>query len=108
LLENWDGHGSLSPDLDAIRSAKILVSSLPQLLLSDLKPEISADEEGRVIIEWHHELKTLVLFVGAKETIVVQSWGAHGKVEDALLNSQEELLQLLNWLLTPEPREVKS
>lgn len=98
LPENWDGYGSAVPDPIAVKSAKLLIGLNPQLFQSDFRPEISADGEGRVIIEWYHQSKTLALFVGAQETIVVQSWGPNDKTEDSLLSSQDELPKLWDWL----------
>ncbi len=98
LPENWDGYGSAVPDPISVKSAKLLIGLNPQLFQSDFRPEISADGEGRVIIEWYHQSKTLALFVGAQETIVVQSWGPNDKTEDSLLSSQDKLPKLWDWL----------
>jgi hypothetical protein len=98
LPGNWDGYGSASPDPDAVRSAKLLIALHPQLFQSGFRPDISADGEGRIIIEWYRQPKTLALFIGAQETIVVQSWGPNGKTEDSLLYSQDELSGLWDWL----------
>jgi hypothetical protein len=98
LPENWDGYGSAAPNPNAVESAKLLIGLNPQLFQSDFRPEISADGEGRVIIEWYHQPKTLVLFVDARETIVIQSWGPNDKTEDSSLNSQDELPKLWDWL----------
>lgn len=98
LPENWDGYGSAAPDPIAVQSAKLLIALNPQLFQSAFRPEISADGEGRIIVEWYHQPKTLALFVGAEETIVVHSWGPSDTTEDSLLNSQDELPKLWDWL----------
>ena len=100
LPENWDGYGSLAPDPEAIQTAKSLVSLLPHLFQSGFKPEISADEDGRITMEWYRGPKTLALFIGAQETIVVQSWGPQNRIEDSLLDSPSELSKLRDWLYT--------
>ncbi len=97
--EDWDGYDSLSPDPDAVLVAKSLVTQYPQLFQGQFKPDVSADEDGRITLEWHQNPKTLVLFVGARETIVVQSWGVQDKIEDSLLNAPNELPKLCDWLL---------
>ncbi len=100
LPENWDGYCSTMPHPDAVQSAKLLIGLNPQLFQSDFRPEISADEDGRITMEWYRGSKTLALFVGSQETIVVQSWGPQNKIEDSLLNSPSELSKLHDWLFT--------
>jgi hypothetical protein len=98
LSENWDGYGSAAPNPLAVKSAKLLVCLFPHLFQSGRRPEISADEEGRIIIEWYYQPKTLALFIGAHETIVVKSWGPKDKIEDSLMTSLNDFTELWDWL----------
>jgi hypothetical protein len=100
LSENWDGYGSLAPNQSAVGTAKTLVALNPNCFNSAPTPEISADEDGRIIIEWKWKStsKTLALFVGVEDTIVIQSWGPGNPITDTTLDGPDGLQKLWGWL----------
>ena len=98
--ENWDGYGSLAPDANAVQRARELINLNPVCFNSTRLPEISADEDGRIIIEWrwNSTSKTLALFIGPEDIIVVQSWGPGNPITDTILSAPDKLSEHWGWL----------
>lgn len=79
LPENWDGFGSLSPNLDAIGKALDLVEGIYDSALATgspwVKPHVTSSEDGDVVLEWWNGAHKLTLYIGNGPCEFVQVWG---------------------------------
>lgn len=96
LVDNWDGHGSISPNRSAIRNAELLVRSLP----NGAVPAITASVTGGVLLEWESSDVALILEIpntGHVEAFV--SWPSGREIEGPLTSLKQYVLDALAALL---------
>ena len=99
--DNWDGYGSKSLRLPSIKYATVFVKLLPQVFES-LSPKvyISADGQGRVMMEWWQEDRALVLYFDESEIVFVKSSGDISELymEDGIMSDASDFEPLWDWL----------
>jgi hypothetical protein len=100
---NWDGHGSLAPNLSSIPRAAVLVEVLIEVLahqnLEWTDPHVGLDENGDVVLEWWNGDRKLTIYVLPDSNEYIRSWGPN--IEDQMEQGpvgEAAFVNLWNWL----------
>lgn len=107
LPPNWDDYHAESPSIDAINQTRLFLKNCLEIFCSFLtdglrNPNITANSEGDVVLEWWCNNKKLTLYVSSEETTYIKVAGE--KIEDmedgTLMTAQNntQLSSLLSWL----------
>lgn len=111
LHENWDGHASLAPSEDVVRSARETYALLKAAALAGnapwIEPHIGSNERGQIMLEWWNGLRTLTLFVRSSAQIdYLKSWGSNieSEMEDGVVEKILDFVQLSHWLYNADLR----
>jgi len=93
LPENWDGHGSTTPNQFAVERARQLVEDafLDTATTGWQSPYISASEDGDIVFEWWNGALKLTIYVGPERSTYLKSWGPH------VVNDMEDGELAQNW-----------
>jgi hypothetical protein len=88
LDAGWNGHDSLAPKPDVVVHAQNWISRF-FLVVAELgrfwiKPNVIADADGEVVLEWWHGHKKLTVYIGDDSAEYVKVWGAdiHSEMQD--------------------------
>ncbi|MBS0352253.1 MAG: hypothetical protein JSR33_13930 [Proteobacteria bacterium] len=103
---NWDSHNGEKPSIKAINQAKLFFisfknffSHLPNVLSS---PNITANSEGDVVLEWWFNEKKLTIYITSEQISYIKVAGERIEdMEDGLLVPQNpnQLEDLFFWLI---------
>ena len=89
LPEDWDGHGSAKPNEHAVERARQFLEDAfrTTATVGWQTPYISASEDGEIVLEWWNGVRKLTIYVGAKQSTFLKSWGPHivDDMEDGVL-----------------------
>jgi len=84
--KNWDGNDSLPPNLKAIENCKELFKSIfnltPQLNMEWVSPNITADSNGNIVLEWWEKNKKITLYAGPKYQTIEYIKSSNEKIHD--------------------------
>ncbi len=102
--DDWDHAGSLKPKIGVISQAHTALESFLYTTINEgliwHTPLISSDEEGNIVIEWHHGAHELHVDIDEDGMEYIKVWGANIQSEMHVnsLNASE-FLNLWKWLL---------
>ena len=105
LEANWDGFDSAAPKRQAVDEAISWISQLyghalnTRLAWKD--PNIGANEEGDVVLEWWHKTRKLTLYLTGSKAEYIKVWGMDifSEMEDGVIASPGEFEPLWAWLV---------
>lgn len=103
FTDNWDGRGSVRPNLEAIRRAISVLEDSHTVIRNMnavwLDPHISASEDGDVLLEWWSSNRKLSIYVDENEAEFIKVWGTNinSEMEDGLLTTGK-FFDLWTWL----------
>jgi|SRR5579872_952288 len=103
--EDWDGHGSMAPDLDAVSHAVAWIREMyhdrASLEQAWIEPNVASSEKGEVVFEWWRGHKKLTVYVSATSADYVKVWGTDilNDMEDGSL-SDSARREMWVWLTT--------
>jgi len=102
LSDNWDGHGSVRPDLLSVENARqFLEEAYRQSIMTAgwQTPHISASEDGEIAFEWWNGNRKLTVYVGPQHLTYIKSRGPHvvNDMEDGVL-PEDGISSLWAWL----------
>lgn len=108
LPSNWDGYNAEKPNIKAIEQTRLffknffeeVVPFLPNALLN---PNITANSEGDIVLEWWFHDKKLTLYISPEQISYIKVAGARIEdMEDGILLTSQDNQQLFNlfvWLI---------
>jgi hypothetical protein len=102
----WNGYDSLAPNPDAVVHAGNWIVRLylevADLGLTWIQPNVIADANGDVVLEWWHGKKKLTVYIEDERAEYVKVWGTN--IHSEMLNGDAELIStgrsLWLWLVS--------
>ena len=100
----WNGYDSLAPNPDAVVHAGNWIVRLylevADLGLTWIQPNVIADANGDVVLEWWHGKKKLTIYIGEESAEYVQVWGIdiHSELADGDAEPISTCCALWLWL----------
>jgi hypothetical protein len=101
--DNWDGKGSLKPNIVALSKAHITLERFLKAVVSSgrlwKKPFVSSEENGQITVQWNSGEHELHIEIDDKGAEYIKVWGVNIVHEMHVgLLKQRDFLNLWDWL----------
>lgn len=101
---NWDGYGSSKPSSKSINLTQSFISNFINLLISRgyswIDPNITADSDGDIVLEWFSDPNKLTIYVSPEEISYIKVDSPQiDEMEDGTIDGINQIESIWKWLI---------